>query len=333
MSAQSIDVNQVTPDGVTDWYLDLNDLGKSFIYIEGRKGAVPLPSHLEHYATRLLNVAKVKYSPNEDRHDFRVELDDGSFCRIRHQKVHDVELMIFRRIRRQVPKPETLGLPMDVVRILTSPKYAPNGGLTLFVGETGSGKTTTCASLTQARLERGVYALTVEAPIEYSLQGPYPSGGLCYQIETDEEGFARTLKDVLRCFPAAQRETTLMVGEILNAETLSHALRAALAGQFVLSTFHASDVITAVARLLSMASFTMGEADAREVLAICLRGVVHQKIIDGKLQTQSLFSPDASHSVANIIREGMAQHLVSGLNQQTSKVEQHTLFTDILGKV
>lgn len=116
-------------------------------------------------------------------------------------------------------------------------------GMILVTGPTGSGKTTTLYTCLNFLRSRTLNIITVEDPVEYSLQG-------VNQVQVNEKAgrtFAISLRSILR-----QDPNVIMVGEIRDPETADIALRAAQTGHFMLSTVHTRDSISVVARLLDL---------------------------------------------------------------------------------
>ncbi len=173
-----------------------------------------------------------------------------------------------RIISRDIPTTKTLGLPTSVVNLIARPS-----GLVWFVGQTGSGKSTTIASmanLVNQQRESSIY--TLEKPIEYI----YPDGkSLVVQREVGVHvgSFAEGVENAKRSHPRI-----IIVGEILNAETARSALLAAASGHLVVSTMHAGTAAEAADSFISM--FTPEEQGlVRTQLAQTLVGIVAQTLI------------------------------------------------------
>jgi len=173
-----------------------------------------------------------------------------------------------RIISRTIPTTRELGLADSVVKLAGRPS-----GLVLFVGQTGSGKSTTIASmgnLVNQQLASSIY--TLEKPIEYI----YPAGkSLIVQREigVHVHSFAEGVENAKRSHPRI-----IIVGEILNVETARSALLAAASGHLVISTMHAGTAAEAVDSFISM--FTAEEQGlVRTQLAQSLAGVVAQTLI------------------------------------------------------
>ena len=136
-------------------------------------------------------------------------------------------------------------------------------GLVMSVGPTGSGKTTTLYSIVEKLNTPERKIITLEDPVEYALPG-------VVQIPVDtehEDSFANKLRAVLRLDP-----DVIMIGEIRDADTARTALQASLSGHLVLSTFHASDTVAALARLYEF----LGD---NPLLTSAIRLVIAQRLV------------------------------------------------------
>ena len=157
---------------------------------------------------------------------------------------------------------ESLGYFPDVIEPLFSSLDKPTG-LFLVTGPTGSGKSSTLYAMLGHINTPGTKTLTVEDPVEYTIDG------VC-QSEVNEvigNSFARILRSFLR-----QDPDNIMIGEIRDAETASIAVRAALTGHTVLSTLHTNDATSAVTRLIDMGV-------EPNLLSTTLRGVIAQRLV------------------------------------------------------
>jgi twitching motility protein PilT len=173
-----------------------------------------------------------------------------------------------RVIPRDVPSFEELNLPPGVKRLAEEHR-----GLVLVTGATGSGKTTTLASmLDHINRTREQHIVTIEDPIEI-----LHSDRKCIvnqrEVGLDTESFAQALRRVLR-----QDPDTILIGELRDAETAQTALQAAESGQLVLSTLHTIDAAETVGRMIEF--FPPGkQQQIRSVLAGVLRGVISQRLL------------------------------------------------------
>lgn len=136
-------------------------------------------------------------------------------------------------------------------------------GLILVVGPTGSGKTTTLYSMLKEKIDEKINIITVEDPIEYSING-------ISQVQVDYNTgltFQATLRSVLR-----QDPDVFMIGEIRDEESAKIAIRSAITGHLVFSTLHANDAISTISRLKDMGIPPF-------MIANSLKVVIYQKLI------------------------------------------------------
>ena len=175
---------------------------------------------------------------------------------------------VVRYIPGDVPQFESLQLPTVLSELIMEKR-----GLLLVVGSTGSGKTTTLASLLDHRnAHRSGHILTLEDPIEYTFRHKRSVVNQ-RQIGTDAVSLDIALKNALR-----QAPDCLMIGEIRDVETMSAAIAYAQSGHLVLSTLHANNASHALNRIVSFYT-----PENRRVLlsdlATTLRCVISQRLI------------------------------------------------------
>lgn len=166
---------------------------------------------------------------------------------------------------------EKLNIPMIVRNLAQSHR-----GLILVCGVTGSGKSTTLASMLDYVNEtRSTNIVTVEDPVEFVYQGK-KSMISQRQIGQDTHSFENALRGALREDP-----DIILVGEMRDMETIRAAIGAAETGHLVFSTMHTMTAIDTIGRIISY--FPHGERDLiRQELAYCLRGVVCQRLLKKK---------------------------------------------------
>lgn len=194
-----------------------------------------------------------------------------------------------RLIQSKNPVLEKLGIKEDVIDILGSRQLSEGGGLVLFSGEIGSGKTTTAMATICRQLENhGGFCLSIEDPIEFpNMSGFHGNkGGFMDQIGAKNLDYATPLIESLRCFPPGERGL-LYIGEIRDSRTAAEALRFSIAGHLVMTTIHSNNAISALQRILSLAS-KAGEEQARSLLANSLKLVINQKLVGDILKVQLL---------------------------------------------
>ncbi len=191
----------------------------------------------------------------------------GSF-RLSAFKQRGTVAAVFRCIPFQIPSLETLNLP-DVLSNLVLEKR----GLVLMVGATGTGKSTTLASMLEQRNQQlAGHILTIEDPIEFLFSNK-KSVVNQREVGRDTQSLQTGLKNAMR-----QAPDCIMIGEIRDRETMTAAISYALSGHLVLSTLHANNSYHAMGRILSFYS-----PEARPVLladlAAGLRAVISQRLV------------------------------------------------------
>jgi twitching motility protein PilT len=195
--------------------------------------------------------------------------------------------LVARRIDSNIPPFEKLNLPPTISKIADYPT-----GLVLVVGPTGSGKSTTIASMIdKINRERSCHIVTIEDPIEYV---HFDKKAIVNQREVgiDCLDFKDALRGLMR-----QDPDVVLVGEIRDLETLTAAMQAAETGHLVFGTLHASNCSQTVQRILDM--FPQEERDlARQTFALAIRGIVAQMLLPG-IQSHSPRVPALEIMIAN----------------------------------
>ena len=225
---------------------------------------------------------------------------------------------VFREIPNAIMTAEQLGLPPVVSKLAMLPR-----GLILVTGPTGSGKSTTLASVVDvANRNRKDHIITVEDPIEFVHQS---QGCIINQREVGlhTKSFSAALRGALREDP-----DIILVGEMRDLETISLAVEAATTGHLVFSTLHTSSASKTVDRVIEV--FPAQEQGLiRSTLADGLRAVISQvlfKRIDKIGRTVALEIMIATPGVRNLIREGKSHQIPSMI--QTGKKYGMTLLDD-----
>ncbi len=183
-------------------------------------------------------------------------------------------------------------------------------GFVLVTGPTGSGKSTTLASLVDlANRTRHDHIMTVEDPIEFLHQH---QGCLVNQREVGEDtwSFQNALKHVLR-----QDPDIILVGELRDLETIEIALTAAETGHLVMATLHTQDAAQTIDRIIDVFPPAQ-QQQVRVQLAGALQGVVCQQLVktaDGKGRVVATEVLRATPAIRNLIREGKTHQIYSAL--------------------
>ncbi|MBO0612127.1 MAG: hypothetical protein RL122_90 [Pseudomonadota bacterium] len=210
--------------------------------------------------------------------------------------------MVIRHIRSDIRTPEDLKLP-EVLKKLVLQKE----GMLLFVGSTGSGKSTSMASLIQFRNENHFgHILTIEDPIEYTFRHGKSIIGQ-REVGFDTLSYANAMREAMREAP-----DMIMVGEVRDTETMDAVLGFADTGHLVLSTLHATNVIQALERMLYLFP---SENKGRVLmdLSLNLRGIVAQRLIPDDKDGLHLAAEVLVNTpyVAELIRTGQFGELKS----------------------
>jgi twitching motility protein PilT len=222
----------------------------------------------------------------------------------------------FRVIPYEIKSLESLGVPPVVGGFAGLPR-----GLVLVTGPTGSGKSTTLASVIDlANRTREDHIMTVEDPIEF-LHRHKRCVVNQREVGQDTHSFANALKHVLR-----QDPDIILVGEMRDLETISVALTAAETGHLVFATLHTQDAAQTVDRIIDVFP-SHQQAQVRTQLAGTLQGVVCQtlcKRADGPGRVVATEVLIATPAIRNLIRDGKTYQIYSSM-QAGAQQGMHTL--------
>jgi len=249
---------------------------------------------LEHMASE----AQLKQFEKIKDADFSYEVPGVGRYRVNAHLQRQSIGIAMRAIKEDIPAFDTLNLP-DVVQRLT---YLPRG-LILVTGDTGSGKSTTLASMINAMNQRyRKHIITIEDPIEYKLVSA-KSTIEQRELGDDVPSFASGLRHVLR-----QDPDIILVGEMRDLETTAAAITAAETGHLVFSTLHTVNASQTVERIIDMYPADQ-QNQIRSMLANTLQAVVSQtlfKRIDKKGMVPGVEVMLCTPAVRNLIRENRA---------------------------
>ncbi len=208
--------------------------------------------------------------------------------------------MALRLIPFRIPTFDELRLPAIVDQLVELPQ-----GLVLVTGPTGSGKSTTIASMIDAINERrACHIITIEDPIEY-VHHHRNSAVNQREIGTDTQSFARALRSVLREDP-----DVLLVGEMRDTETIQAALTVAETGHLVFATLHTNDAAQTIDRIVDVFD-SEKQSQIRVQLAGSLQAILSQRLVPkiGGGRVAAFEVLIASHAVRNVIRDGRTAQL------------------------
>jgi twitching motility protein PilT len=210
---------------------------------------------------------------------------------------------VFRAIPHEIKPLDELGMPDSVTRFAHLPR-----GLVLVTGPTGSGKTTTLASILDlANRSRASHIVTIEDPIEF-LHPHKRSIVNQREVGSDTEDFASALKHALR-----QDPDIILVGELRDLETTATALTAAETGHLVLATLHTQSATQTIDRVIDIFP-PHQQLQIRAQLAASLQGVVTQALApkaDGKGRVVIAEILTATPAIRSLIREGKSHQIPS----------------------
>ena len=250
-----------------------------FVRVNGFMKKVVMPEIKRTDLTNmLLEIAPqniVQQFNNEKDIDFIYEIPGVSRFRVNYSRRLGNPAIVIRNIPYNIPTVTDLGLP-EVISSFA--KF--QSGLVIVTGPTGSGKSTTLASIIN-EINSNEYKniITIEDPIEYIFDCK-KSMVSQRQLGPDVASFANGVKYALR-----QDPDVLLIGEIRDVETMDAALKAAETGHLVLATLHTNDAIQTVNRIVNLFDESNREL-ARRRVAETLRAVVAQKLVYSQAQNK-----------------------------------------------
>jgi twitching motility protein PilT len=221
-----------------------------------------------------------------------------------------------RLIGETIPTPQELGIPEAVINLIHKKR-----GLVLVTGPTGSGKSTTLASLiNQINLQYKYHIITLEDPCEY-LHSHAKSMVNQREIGTDTKSFGKALTAALREDP-----DVILVGEMRDLDTISIAITAAETGHLVFSTLHTIGAASTIDRIIDVFP-PYQQTQIRSQLALVLEGVISQQLLptNGGTGRKAAFEVMLSTpAIRNMIRE-MKTHQITTTIQTNRKIGMQTM--------
>ncbi len=235
--------------------------------------------------------------------DFAIAFGQEARFRVNAFTTRTGTAAVFRSIPSAIPTMDDLELPNVIRRFADLEK-----GLVLVTGPTGSGKSTTLASvLDHINAESASHIITVEDPVEF-FHTSKKSLVNHRELGTDTKSFARALRSALREDP-----DVILVGEMRDHETISLALTAAETGHLVFGTLHSNSAAKTVDRIIDV--FPANDKEmVRAMLASSLQGVVAQTLLKrcdrpGRVGAYEILV--GTNAVRNLIRENQVAQLYS----------------------
>ena len=228
----------------------------------------------------------------------------GNRCRVHLFRQQGQPSLALRLLRETIPQLETLGLPPAALDLTTLHK-----GIVLVTGETGSGKSTTLASmLDRINHTRRAHIVTLEDPVEY-LYKPDLCAINQREIGRDTRSFSDGLRASLREDP-----NVILIGEMRDRDTIETAITAAETGHLVFGTLHTGSASDAVDRIVQV--FPEGlQTQIRLQLSMVLQAVVTQQLVQKKgggrvLACELMLVTDA---IRNLIRSGNTPQIANAI--------------------
>ena len=270
---------------------------------------------------------------NQEQSEFNRELEyDGSYTlqygpyagtrtRINVGRSFGTYFIVFRIINDVIPELADLGVEDEIVEWATYPN-----GLFLLCGPTGTGKSTTLASIIHHLLRSTrSKVITIEKPIEYIYPNDTPSLIVQREVGGDTRGFYEGLTSAMR-----QNPDIILLGEVRNTEEVTELLRAAETGHLAISTMHTNSVSTTINRIQNL--FTGNEQSRiMSTLADTLRGIANQILVKDK--NNGRFAVREILSITDEIKELIVKGDVQGIRRhqiETKSTMEHKLAKAVL---
>ena len=276
--------------------------------IEGEK---LMPDMLDKLLLPLMDVQHKGELLDNGQTDFAHAIPGVGRFRVNVFKQRGTLAAVMRSLPFQIPRPEDLGIPQEVVDVTNRKR-----GLVLVTGPTGSGKSTTLASLLGViNRNYNSHIITLEDPIEY-LHRHDKSIVNQREIGSDSGNYAQALRAALR-----QDPDVILVGEMRDLETISTAITAAETGHLVFSTLHTIGADKTIDRIIDVFPPAQ-QQQVRIQLATVLECIVSQQLLkraDGKGRVAALEVLFANHAVRNLIRESKTYQIPSVMQTNRRK--------------
>ena len=270
-----------------------------------------MPDDTRTLLYRILSTEQQKQLEVNRQLDFSYGVPGLARFRVNVHFQRDSLAAAFRHIPEELRTLEELGLPPSLRELAMRPR-----GLVLVTGPTGSGKSTTLASMVdEVNRQKPHHILTIEDPIEFVHRHKR-----CVvtqrEIGTDAPTFGEALRAALR-----QDPDVILLGEMRDLETIATALTAAETGHLVLATLHTQSAPSTIDRVIDVFPPAQQE-QVRMQLANTLQGVVTQTLLPtadglGRVACLEILFPD--DAVRNLIRQGKVEQIYSVMQTSTQR--------------
>lgn len=262
-----------------------------------------MPDTIEPFISTIMTPEQQQQFAEIGEMDFSYGVKGVGRFRVNVFRQRDVAAVVMRVINFDIPSFDKLGLPPIIAQLC-----GRHDGLVLVTGPTGSGKSTTLASMVDfINSNRSSVIITLEDPIEY-LHRHKQSIINQREVGNDTHSFSAGLRAALREDP-----DVILLGEMRDAETIEIAIRAAETGHLVLSTLHTRGAASTVDRIID--NFPPHQQQQiRAQLANALQAVISQQLlprVDGNGRVMAMEIMTATPAVRNLIREAKTHQLDS----------------------
>lgn len=253
--------------------------------------------------------------------DFSASLEDGTRFRVNAYKQKGNYALAIRTINAKIPSFNELQLP-ETIKTFTE----KNKGLILVTGPTGSGKSTTLASLIDIiNQNRQAHIITLEDPIEY-VHNHKTSIVNQREIGSDSKSFNSALRAILR-----QDPDVILIGEMRDSETISIALTAAETGHLVFSTLHTIGSAKTIDRIIDSFPPEQQQQVRTQLSTVC-EGIISQQLLpteDGNGRVAATEVMMVTPAIRNLIRENKTFQIQNTMQTGSSK-GMHTMDQDLI---
>ncbi|MBP9779158.1 PilT/PilU family type 4a pilus ATPase [Candidatus Gracilibacteria bacterium] len=311
-------IDEIIENKISDLHLTPED----YPYIRSAIGEIePLEKYGKLLNDDIIDICKILVSRpiTEKTLDLSFEYH-GTRFRVNISHVIRGYCISFRSIPAVIPNAETIMLPEYLLNITNSEK-----GIILITGPTGSGKSTTMATMldyVNKTMKRHI--ITLEDPIEFVYKNNL---SLIHQRELGKhfDSFANGIKSILREDP-----DVIVIGEMRDLETMEAAIALAETGHLVFSTLHTNDTVQTIDRVLQ--SFSSDKQNQiRMQFGLAMRAIISQILLPKKDGTGRVVAREImfnNDSIRNLIIRGDTQHMYSVL--ETSRQDGMLLMDDAL---
>lgn len=290
------------------------------IYFDEKK---LMPDDTKEIVKSLMSDIQYKEYEEKGELDFSYSVPGSQRFRVNAYHQRNTCCVALRCISASVPPMETLGLPPIVSELANK-----NSGLVLVTGPTGSGKSTTLASIVdKINNTKKKHIITLEDPIEYLFRHNMSIVNQ-REIGSDTRSFANALRASLREDP-----DVILVGEMRDYETISIALTAAETGHLVLSTLHTIGAAATIDRIVDIFPPSQ-QGQIKVQLASTLQAVISQQLLKRADKPGRIVATEvlvATNAIRNLIREGKNHQINNSI--KTGSMNGMMLMDDSLMKL